>query len=152
MVSEFLSQNKIKRQSRSDLSELCLSFRSRNSLTKGMNQALGDHSFFFHFQSAPKRNDCWVPALQKRRKIFIIFVNLSEVRINEKLVIIDILRILDYLNQLMYNSSILAAMSACCTTAGWPVHCWGLLRAGRMRRASILTVLDGRPGGLGQFW
>ena len=47
----------------------------------------------------------------------------------------------------MYKSSILAAMSAARQQVGQSAGV-----PGHMRRASILTVLDGRPGGPGQFW
>ena len=60
---------------------------------------------------------------------------------------IDILRIIYYLSQLMYKSSILAAISAARQQMGQSTGV-----PGRMRRASILTVLDGRPGRPGQFW
>ena len=60
---------------------------------------------------------------------------------------IDILRIIDYLSQLLYKSSILAAISAARQQVGQSTGV-----PGRMRRASVLTVLDGRPGGPGQFW
>ena len=65
---------------------------------------------------------------------------------------IDILRIIDYLSQLMYKWSILAAMSA----ARQQVDQYTAMvywRAGLYEMGhGILSVLDGRPGGPGQVW